>query len=235
MYRNEAAISASEREVLVLRAQTGDKEALNVLFKSCHEKLYRRALRILPRPQDAEDAVQEAMVAAFTHFQHFQGRADFLTWATRILINTALQQIRRSRGKPTVSWEEIPGEFDGPRQEYLKDPQPTPEEQLQGQEQREMLADALSKLPAANLQAIQLCQFAENSLRDAADTLGLPITTLKTRLHRARRALAIHLKKTTQARRRRNPNQQSVYLRAPSEDRQHEKTAISANSQTESC
>jgi RNA polymerase sigma-70 factor (ECF subfamily) len=202
LYRNEVAISAAEREVLLLRAQTGDREALNALFDSCHKKLHRRALRILPKPQDAEDAVQEAMIAAFTHLKRFQGRADFLTWATRILINAALQQIRRARAKPTVSWEQVLGERDGTScEEYLRDPQPTPEERLRGREQRQLLANALSKLPVESLQAIQLCQFAENPLKVAANKLGLPVTTLKTRLHRARRALAVHLKRKTQANR----------------------------------
>jgi RNA polymerase sigma-70 factor, ECF subfamily len=210
LYRDEIAISAAEREILLLRAQTGDREALNALFDSCHKRLHRRALRILQRPQDAEDAVQEAMIAAFTHLKRFQGRADFLTWATRILINAALQQIRRARAKPTVSWEQVIGEREGaPSEEYLRDPQPTPEEQLRGREQREMLADALSKLPVESLQAIQLCQFAENPLKEAANKLGLPITTLKTRLHRARRALAVHLKRRTQASRAK-PHTQSL-------------------------
>jgi RNA polymerase sigma-70 factor (ECF subfamily) len=200
LYRDELAISAAEREILLQRAKTGDREALNTLFESCHKKLHRRALRILPRPQDAEDAVQDAMVAAFTHLQRFQGRADFLTWATRILINAALQQMRRTRARPTISWDEISGDFEGTLcQECLKDPQPTPEEQLRGREQREMLAAALSKLPVESLQAIQLCQFAEKPLKDAASTLGLPVSTLKTRLHRARRAVAIHLKRKAQA------------------------------------
>jgi len=200
LYRDEPAISAAEREVLLLRAQTGDGEALNALFESCYKKLHRRALRILPRPQDAEDAVQDAMIAAFKHLQRFQGRADFLTWATRILINAALQQIRRSRSKPTVSWEQVDGEREGTSgKEYLRDPQPNPEEQLRGRETREMLTDALSKLPIESRQAIQLCQFAENPLKEAARALGLPLTTLKTRLHRARRALAVHLKRKAQA------------------------------------
>ena len=136
------------------------------------------------------------MIAAFTHLRRFQGRADFLTWATRILINSALQQLRRTRAKPTVSWEQVVGEREGAScEEYLRDPHPTPEEQLREREQGEMLADALSKLPVESRQAIQLYQFAESPLKEAANTLGLSVTTLKTRLHRARRALAVQLKR----------------------------------------
>jgi len=203
LYRDELAISAAEREVLLSRAQTGDRDALNTLFESCYKKLYRRALRILPRPQDAEDAVQEAMVAAFTHLKRFEGRADFLTWATRILINAALQQMRKVRAKPTVSWEEISGGTGEVEKksfaECMRDRLPDPEERLQKREQHEMLLEALAKLSPENFQAIQLCQFAENSLKAAARTLGLPVTTLKTRLHRARRAMAFQLKKKTRA------------------------------------
>src|SRR5262249_5311185 len=155
---DEVAISAVEREVLVLRAQKGDGEALNALFESCYKKLHRRALRILPRPQDAEDAVQDAMISAFTHLRRFQGRADFLTWATRILINAALQQIRQSRAKPTVSWEQIEAESERTSaKEYLKDPQPTPEQQFRDKETREILAESLRKLSIENFQAVQLC------------------------------------------------------------------------------
>lgn len=108
-----SVISARERELLLLRAQTGDPEALSVLFESCRGSLYLRALRILARPQDAEEAVQEAMLAAFTRLHQFQGRADFLTWATRIVINAALQHIRKARTKPTVSLDQVDNEFDG--------------------------------------------------------------------------------------------------------------------------
>jgi RNA polymerase sigma factor (sigma-70 family) len=103
-------ISVSERELLLLRAQTGDAEALELLLESCRRRLYGQALRILVRPQDAEDAVQEAMLAAFTHLHRFQRRADFLTWATRIVINAALQHIRKTATRSTVAWDQIDNE-----------------------------------------------------------------------------------------------------------------------------
>jgi RNA polymerase sigma-70 factor (ECF subfamily) len=187
---------------LLQRAQKGDPEALNVLFESCRGSLYFRALRILARPQDAEDAVQEAMLAAFTRLHQFQGRADFLTWATRIVINAALQQIRKTRTKPSVAWEQADNEFDGLSfSEYLRDPQPTPEEQLQTLEQWELLEDALQKLPVEMRRAMQFYK-STDSLKKAADALGLPVGTLKARLHRGRRALMVSLKQKTQVRRK---------------------------------
>ena len=214
-----SAISARERELLLVRAQMGDMEALNVLFESCRKSLYCRALRILARPQDAEDAVQEAMLAAFRRLHEFQGRADFVTWATRIVINAALMHIRKSRTKPTVSWDQVDKEFEGSSfGEYVKDPQPTPEEQLHELEQREMLEDALHKLPVESRRAIQLCKFADYSLKEAASTLGLPVGTLKTRLHRGRRALMVSLKKKTQVRRKSAANKRSLQVCPASEE-----------------
>jgi RNA polymerase sigma-70 factor (ECF subfamily) len=217
--REASVISVREKELLVLRAQTGDPEALNVLFESCRKSLYCRALRILARPQDAEDAVQEAMLAAFRRLHQFQRRAEFLTWATRIVINAALMHIRKTRTKPTVSWDHVDGEFGGASfSEYLKDPQPTPEEQLQGLEHREMLEDALNKLPIEMRRAIELCKSADHSLKEAASALGLPVGTLKARLHRGRRALMIHLQRETQVRRKSGANKQSLQVCPASEE-----------------
>jgi RNA polymerase sigma-70 factor (ECF subfamily) len=175
----------------------GDPEALSVLFESCRRSLYCTALRILARRQDAEDAVQDAMVAAFTHLHQFQGRSDFRTWATRIVINAALQQIRRSRTRLNVAFDQVDDEFHAFR-EYLRDPQPTPEEQLQVLEHREMLEDALHKLPVEIRRAILLCKSTGYSLKEAAGALGLSVSALKARLHRGRRALIVQLKREGQ-------------------------------------
>jgi RNA polymerase sigma-70 factor (ECF subfamily) len=189
----------------------GNPEALSVLFESCRRSLYSRALRILARPQDAEDAVQEAMLAAFTNLHRFQGRSDFLTWVTSIVINAALQHIRKSRTKPTVSWDQVDAEFEGPLfSEYLRDPQPNPEERLQEFQQREMLEGALQKLPVEMRRAIELCKSRDYSLKEAASALGLPVSTLKARLHRGRRALMVHLKRETQVRRKPAANRRGL-------------------------
>jgi RNA polymerase sigma-70 factor, ECF subfamily len=215
--RGRPASSVRERQLLLMRAQAGDAEALDVLFESCRRSLYRMALRILTRPQDAEDAVQEAMLAAFKNLHRFEGRADFLTWASQIVINAALLHIRRSRKKPVVSWDQVDHEFEGtPFSERLRDPRPTPEEQLQRREHRELLEHALGKLPVKNRRPIQLCKLADYSLKEAASTLGLPVTTLKVRLHRGKRALIVGFMRETQVRRKNASNRHSLQLHSPS-------------------
>lgn len=214
-----SVISVRERELLLQRAQKGDPEALNVLFESCRGNLYFRALRILARPQDAEDAVQEAMLAAFTRLHQFQGRADFLTWATRIVINAALQHIRKTRTKAMVAWDQVDNEFHGVSfSEWVRDPQPTPEERLQRLEQWETLEDALHKLLVEQRLAIQLCKFTEYSLQEAASVLGLPVGTLKARLHRGKDALMVSVKKKTQVRCKPAPHNRSLQPCGASEE-----------------
>jgi RNA polymerase sigma-70 factor, ECF subfamily len=198
--RERSDVSARERELLLLRAQKGEPEALNLLFESRRRRLYGQALQILARPQDAEDAVQEAMFAAFTHLHRFQRRADFLTWASRIGINAALQQIRRSRTRLNVAFDQVDDEFHGAAfSENLRDPQPTPEEQLEVLERREMLEDALHKLPVEIRRAVHLCKSTGYSLKEAAGALGLSVSALKARLHRGRRALIAQLKRERKA------------------------------------
>jgi RNA polymerase sigma-70 factor (ECF subfamily) len=197
-------IPAHERKLLLLQAKLGDSEALNVLFESCRGSLYGTALRILARPPDAEDAVQEAMIAAFTQLHRFEGRSDFLTWATRIVINAALQQIRRGRARPTIPLDNIENELDGHSfHEHLKDPTPTPEEKFQELEHAKLLKRAVQRLPAKRRQAIRICQTMDCSLKEAANTLGLSVGTLKARLHQGRRVLIAQLKRETQGQRKR--------------------------------
>jgi RNA polymerase sigma-70 factor (ECF subfamily) len=195
-------IPIRDKEVILQRAQKGDPEALNLLFESCRGRLFASALRILPRRQDAEDAVQDAMLAAFTHLDEFQGRADFLTWATRIVINAALIQIRKARSKPVISWDQVNGEIEESfSSEFIEDRKPTPEQMYQQVEQRRLLEEALWQLPADHRRAIQLCKLTDCSLKEAATALGIPMSTLKARLHRGRRSLLLRFKGTTQHRR----------------------------------
>jgi len=149
----------------------------------------------------AEDAVQDAMVAGFTNLHRFKRRSDFRTWATRIVINAALQQIRRTRTRLVPAFDQVDDEFPGARfSEKLRDPQPSPEERLQALEHRELLEAALRNLPVEIRRAVELNKSTDHSLKEAACTLGVSVSALKARLHRGRHALIVQLKKKTQRR-----------------------------------
>src|SRR6266852_4708743 len=79
---------------LIARARRGDQEALETLFARNNRALYQTALRLLGNPEDAEDALQEGLLAAYRNLRRFEGRSQFSTWLTRIVINAALMRRR---------------------------------------------------------------------------------------------------------------------------------------------
>jgi RNA polymerase sigma-70 factor (ECF subfamily) len=105
----EEAARTSESELL-RRAMAGDRAALETLFGRNSRALYQTALRLLGNPEDAEDALQEGMLAAYRNLRRFEGRSQFSTWLTRIVINAALMRRRSQRAHPAVSLDERPGD-----------------------------------------------------------------------------------------------------------------------------
>ena len=168
----------------------GDGEALDDLFASSRSQLYEAAFRILLNPQDAEDAVQDSLLCAFRNLNQFHGRARFSTWLHRIAINSSLMRLRKRKCRreftlePVVTSNELvsPG-IDPPSGD------PNPEEQCVRVEQRKILLEALLNLPGPFRTAIELCELEGLPTKDAAQKLGVPLSTMKARLFRARRAL----------------------------------------------
>lgn len=147
------------------------------------------AMRRLGNREDAEDAVQDAMLSAFKHIAQFNGRAKMSTWLTSIVLNAVRMQIRvraRSRmrsldfttaeGKPTIS-------------ELLVDPRPNPERTLEKSELRRILTKLTRGLPLPQRAAVRLCHHYDFSIKEAAKTLKIPEGTLKARLARGRAKL----------------------------------------------
>lgn len=148
-------------------------------------KLYRIALRQLGNPDDAQDAVQEALLLAFRHLDQFQGRSEMATWLTRIVINSARGLRRKSLARPAASLDECA--LSGLQ---FPDPRPTPEDHCAQSERRQRLERMLSRLSPALRLAVQLCELEGLSCRQAAERLGLKPATLKCRVFRARARLA---------------------------------------------
>src|SRR5579862_4730736 len=97
-----------ENEKLVGLIMGGDRKAVDLLFASHIPQLRRTAAWMLPNPADSEDALQDGLLLAYRHLNQFQGRAKFSTWLHRIVINAALENIRRQKSKPTTSIEQDP-------------------------------------------------------------------------------------------------------------------------------
>lgn len=150
----------------------------------------RVAMHWLRSPEDAEDAVQDAMLSAFKHIAHFEGRAQMSTWLMAILINAVRMQLRR-RLRHTLLPLDQP-ERDGQRTilDLVADQRSTPEQTLATCELRELVIQLTCSLPPSQRIAMQLRQRDDGlSMKASAEVLGVPVGTLKAQLARGRVAL----------------------------------------------
>jgi RNA polymerase sigma-70 factor (ECF subfamily) len=157
--------------------------------------LFGVALRRLRNVEDAEDAVQDALLSAYKHFDQFEGRSQLATWLTRIVINAAGMKLRgRCRGE-VISLDETPGDGAATLVNELADAGPTPERICEQTERQEMLREALAQISPKLRAALQMREIAGLSTREAADALRITKNTLKSRIHRARVAVGLHFEK----------------------------------------
>jgi len=178
---------------LIRQALRGVPDALETLFARYNRALYQTALRLLGNPQDAEDALQEGLLSAYRNLRRFEGRSQFSTWLTRIVINAALMRRRSAKARPAVSLDETPREDELPATERFSDNRPNPEQVFAGTELREMIGANLDELSPLLRTAFVLREVQGYSTGEAAKKLGVTENTLKARLWRARHQLAERL------------------------------------------
>src|ERR1700722_1047064 len=102
----ELKMEDQSEEQLIERGLNGDARALDALFARNTRALYQTALRVLGNPEDAEAALQEALLSAYSNLRRFERRSQFSTWLTRIVINAALMRRRSKRARPAVSLDD---------------------------------------------------------------------------------------------------------------------------------
>jgi RNA polymerase sigma-70 factor (ECF subfamily) len=179
--------------VLVRKATRGDSEALDTLFARHSRALYQTALRVLGNAEDAEDALQEGLLSAYRNLRRFEGRSQFSTWLTRIVINASLMRLRSQRSRPAVSLDDEPHEDEMPLAERFADGGPGPEVLCEASELRAILDENLDELSPLLRNAFVLREVEGLSTGEAARELGVSENTLKARLWRARQQLTERL------------------------------------------
>jgi len=178
---------------LIRAGQSGDHEAMEALFRRYHRPLFQTALRVLGNAEDAEDALQDGLLSAFRNLKRFEGRSQFSTWLTRIVINAALMRRRSAKARPAVSLDETPREDELPASERFADDGPNPEQVFASTELREIISENLDELSPLLRTAFVLREVQGYSTGEAAKKLGVTENTLKARLWRARHQLAERL------------------------------------------
>lgn len=162
---------------VVSACQGGDREAHRQLYDSCHQNIFRLAVRMVGL-QDAADVTQQVFLQAFRSIGKFNGRSRFETWLYRVAVNESLQHLRRNRRwrHHELDWEPMDESQHG-----------------EDTERKELLEQALAGIDP-ELRSIFLLREIEGlSYQEIADALQIPEGTVGSRLNRARRELQRHL------------------------------------------
>ncbi|GAA2334615.1 RNA polymerase sigma factor SigM [Saccharopolyspora halophila] len=172
-----SAPAASDAE-LIAAHNNGDPHAFSELFRRHRDRLWAVALRTTRDPDEAADALQDAMISAFRNSASFRAESRVTTWLHRIVVNACLDRIRRRQARPTVPFPE-------------NGPEPAaPRDSIADQDTRMAVQDALAELPEEQHAPIVLVDVHGYSVSEAARLLGIADGTVKSRCARGRAKLA---------------------------------------------
>jgi RNA polymerase sigma factor (sigma-70 family) len=173
-----------ENEVIG-RIIKGEKELYEVIMRKYNQRLYRIARSIIKNESEIEDVLQETYIKAFIHLDQFEGRSQFSTWLTRILINQANACLLKKKKLQNSVSNNI--------SENIKDEMSSidagPDQQMVNKELKKYLEDAIDHLPE-NLRAVYIMREVEGlNVAETAECLNLSPENVKTRLHRSKAML----------------------------------------------
>jgi RNA polymerase sigma-70 factor, ECF subfamily len=205
MQNTNAYAAIEEREKIP--NEGGAAQQLEQILASGLPPLYRRAYRILGNAADAEDAVQDALLAAYTHLDQFRGQSQISAWLTTIVLNCARLHLRRRLKHVQVSLDECTADLQPVSvSERLADHRPNPEDECTESELSARLTHLHSYLSPTLRRTFQLRDVDGLSIRKTARILGVPTGTVKTQSARARKRLKELMWRTLRPRSRRLPN-----------------------------
>jgi RNA polymerase sigma-70 factor (ECF subfamily) len=190
----------ADQTELIERLKSGDQSALETVFDLYSVKLYNVALRILGEPADTEEVIQDVFWTVYRKAKSFQGNSQFSTWLYRLTVNAALGKIRRRKSNKAVDYEEYLPKFEADGHHRVRpvvDWSDNLDEQYSKVELQGLLGKALDQLKPLDKSVVVLSDLEGLSDREIADSLGISVSAVKTRLHRARLFLrgkmAVHL------------------------------------------
>jgi RNA polymerase sigma-70 factor (ECF subfamily) len=186
----------SDREVdqqLVERAQRGDKLAFELLVSKYERKLQRLLSRLVRDPTEVEDVTQEAFIKAYRALPSFRGESAFYTWLYRIGINTAKNHLA-AQGRKVPALSDMPGDDPEDDGAALGRDANTPEDELMSRQVAETVNAAMQALPEELRSAIMLREIEGMSYDEIAEIMNCPIGTVRSRIFRAREAIATQLR-----------------------------------------
>jgi RNA polymerase sigma-70 factor (ECF subfamily) len=174
----------TEESTWIQQARGGDQNAFGRLVVAYQTPVYNLAYRMLGNKVEAEDAAQEAFLRAYTHLRSYDPNRPFRSWLLSIASHYCIDRLRRRR----ITWLPLEDEFAEPY--HMTSKSPNPESVTTQREQEEQVQDLLGTLSPTDRAAITLRYWYDCSYEEIAEMLNLTVSAVKSRLHRARRALA---------------------------------------------
>jgi RNA polymerase sigma-70 factor (ECF subfamily) len=171
---------------LIQAARGGDLDSFNRLVLAYQDLVYNQAYRMIGEEESADDASQNAFISAYNHLGSFRG-GSFKAWLLRIVTNACYDELRRRKRRPTIPLEPLDDageEVESPS--WMVDPADRPEEQVQRLELQNAIQHCLDKLPDDFRSAVVMVDVQGLNYSEAAESIGTPIGTIKSRLARAR-------------------------------------------------
>jgi RNA polymerase sigma-70 factor (ECF subfamily) len=162
---------------LIAACRSGKTEAFGVLVGRYQDRLYPTVFRLTGCAEDALDLLQEAFLRAFQKLDHFNGESSFYTWIYRIAVNLALSDLRKRRPPVTGGLS-----IDPPDRRAEDDPAAS----LERAEREERIQQALSALAPDHRTIVVMKEFDDLRYEEIGAMLGIPVGTVRSRLHRAR-------------------------------------------------
>jgi RNA polymerase sigma-70 factor (ECF subfamily) len=171
---------------LIQAARDGDLDSFNRLVLAYQDLVYNQAYRMIGEEESADDATQNAFISAYNHLSSFRG-GSFKAWLLRIVTNACYDELRRRKRRPTIPLEPVDDageEVESPS--WMVDPTDRPEEQVQRLELQNAIQHCLDRLPDDFRSAVVMVDVQGLDYSEAAESIGTPIGTIKSRLARAR-------------------------------------------------
>ncbi|MBM3225620.1 MAG: sigma-70 family RNA polymerase sigma factor [Candidatus Tectomicrobia bacterium] len=183
-------LSEATDRALMQRLQAGDRTAFDALFRQYVSKVFRQASHFLGNPAEAEEVVQEVFVTVYEKASTFRGEAAFTTWLYRLTANAALSRLRRRKRSREVAMEDYLPKFQPDGHHLVVRPivdwSADVETRLAEAQMQQFLRQAIELLPPVDRAVLVLSDFEDLSNKDIGETLGLTVSAVKSRLHRAR-------------------------------------------------
>ena len=184
-HRLPSSVAREDEHLLVASAKAGDASAFEELVNRYERKIFRLTMNITRNREDAEDAMQDAFMKAYSHLDRFQEESRFYTWLVRIAANEALMRLRKRRPNQVSLDEPIESEDDFIPQQ-IEDWGPSPEQRYAQTEMRDILRDVIEDLTPDFRIVFVLRDVEGLSTEETAEAVGISEAAVKSRLLRAR-------------------------------------------------